>query len=100
MCNAHAIRAVNIWKRGPFEGRSHLENPARFMQYRLADRPSTECNMRVITVGLISAAALAAGLLLVREARDEIQAPRARDIPAGETQPATISLDRIRELGY
>lgn len=56
--------------------------------------------MRVFTVGLISAAALAAGLLLVREARDEIQAPRARDIPAGENQPATISLDRIRELGY
>ena len=85
---------------GAFRRLFHLENPARFMQNILADRPSTECNMRVFTVGLISAAALAAGLLLVREAREEIQAPRARDIPAGENQPATISLDRIRELGY
>lgn len=55
--------------------------------------------MRALTVGLISAAALAAGILLIREARPDEAEPRARTIPAGETQPATISLDRIRELG-
>lgn len=56
--------------------------------------------MRALTVGLIGAAALAAGLLLVREVRDDERAPRARDVPAGETHPATISLDRIRAQGY
>ena len=56
--------------------------------------------MRALTVGLIGAAALAAGLLIVRETREETPGPRARDIPAGESQPASISLDRIRELGY
>lgn len=56
--------------------------------------------MRALTLGLIGAAALAAGVLLVREVRDEDRTPRARDIPAGETQPTTISLDRIRAQGY
>ena len=56
--------------------------------------------MRALTVGLIGAAALAAGLLIVREVRDETALPRAKDIPAGESQPASISLDRIRALGF
>lgn len=56
--------------------------------------------MRALTVGLIGAAALAAGLLLVREIRAEDPAPRDREVPAGENQPTTISLDRIRALGY
>lgn len=55
--------------------------------------------MRALTVGLLSAAALAAGLLLIREARPDRQEPRVRNIPAGETQPADFSLDRLRELG-
>lgn len=56
--------------------------------------------MRALTVGLIGVAAVAAGLLLVREVRDDERAPRVRDIPAGETQPAVLSLDRIRAQGY
>lgn len=55
--------------------------------------------MRPITAGLIGAAALAAGLLLVRQVREEDAKP-PRVVPAGETQPATISLERIRSLGY
>lgn len=56
--------------------------------------------MRAITVGIISAAALAAGLLLVREIRGQEPTVRDREIPAGENQPSTLSLDRIRALGY
>lgn len=56
--------------------------------------------MRALTVGLIGAAALAAGLLIVREVRDPESSPRPSVIPAGENQPATISLERIRARGY
>ena len=57
--------------------------------------------MRNLTIGLIGAAALAAGLLLIRQPREEDAAlPRAKDTPAGESLPGTISLDRIRALGY
>ena len=55
--------------------------------------------MRPLTAGILGAAALAAGLLLVRQVRDEDATP-PRLTPAGETQPATISLERIRSLGY
>ena len=55
--------------------------------------------MRKLTVGLLSAAAVAATILLVRQQK-EIEPDRPRVVPAGETQPAMISLDRIRELGY
>lgn len=60
----------------------------------------TEDPMRNFTVGLLGAAALAAGLMLVRAQVREPEAERPRVVPAGETQPATISLERIRELGY
>jgi hypothetical protein len=55
--------------------------------------------IRSFTVGLLGAAALAAGLLLVRQQK-EPETERPSSVPAGETQPATISLDRIRALGY
>lgn len=57
--------------------------------------------MRTLTLGLLGAAALAAGVLLVRQQRlQPTQFERPRAVPAGETQPAAISLERIRELGY
>jgi hypothetical protein len=56
-------------------------------------------DIRSFTVGLLGAAALAAGLLLVRQQK-EPETERPSSVPAGETQPATISLDRIRALGY
>ena len=54
--------------------------------------------MRKLTVGLLSAAALATTILLVRQQK-QVVTDVAQAIPAGETQPATISLERIRELG-
>jgi hypothetical protein len=54
--------------------------------------------MMKVTIGLLSAAALATTVLLVRQQREgEVKDPRF--IPAGETQPANLSLERIRELG-
>jgi hypothetical protein len=50
-----------------------------------------------LAVGLVSAAALATTILLVRQQRD-LEPKDIRLVPAGETQP-TVSLDRIRELG-
>lgn len=56
-------------------------------------------DMKKFALGLISAAALTTTFLLVRQQRDpEAQMPRV--VPAGETQPAHISLRRIRELGH
>lgn len=61
--------------------------------------------MRPLTIGLLSAAALTvgltAGLLLVRQPRyPDIAPPRTKSTPAGETDAGTISLERIRALGY
>ena len=54
--------------------------------------------MKNFAIGLLSAAALATTILLVRQQK-EVGHREQRLIPAGETQPATISLERIRELG-
>ncbi len=56
--------------------------------------------MRPITVGIIGAAALVVGILIVREIRAVEDAPRPKEIPAGELEPTNLSLDRIRSLGY
>ena len=54
--------------------------------------------MRKFMVGLLSAAALTTTILLVRQQKQvETQTPQAT--PAGESEPATISLERMRELG-
>lgn len=55
--------------------------------------------IRTFTVSLIGAAALAAGLLLIRQQKN-VDALRFKDVPPGETVPTQISLDRIRSLGY
>lgn len=55
--------------------------------------------IRTLAVSLIGAAALAAGLVLIRQHREH-EAPRLRDVPPGETVPAEISLDRLRAQGY
>lgn len=61
--------------------------------------------MRPLTIGLLGAAALTigltAGLLLVRQPRGPEVAPtRTKSTPAGETDAGSISLERIRALGY
>ncbi len=55
--------------------------------------------MRKFIVGMLSAGALAATVLLVRQQREELAPKQASLVPAGENQPAQISLERIRELG-
>ncbi len=55
--------------------------------------------MKKFTFGLLSAAALATTILLVRQQK-EMESKELRGVvPAGETQPTNISLERIRELG-
>ncbi len=57
--------------------------------------------MRPITVGILSAVVLTVGVLIVREIRAvEEEEVRPREIPAGEIEPTTLSLERIRSLGY
>ena len=53
--------------------------------------------MNKFTLGLLSAAALATTILLVRQQR-EAELSRLRPAPGGP-EPKPISLDRIRELG-
>lgn len=55
--------------------------------------------IRTFTVSLIGVAALAAGLLLIRQQK-QVDGPGFKDIPPGETVPAELSLDRIRAVGY
>ena len=57
--------------------------------------------MQKITASLLGVAAVAASLLALRQPRQFAQRhPEVeRPVPAGETVPAQISLERIRELG-
>lgn len=53
-----------------------------------------------LALGLLGAVAVAAGLLLARQQRS-VERPRDHGtVPAGETQPAEISLEKLRSLGY
>ena len=54
--------------------------------------------MSKFTVGLLSAAALATTILLVLQQK-QVETEPPRVVPSGETQPTTISLERMRELG-
>jgi hypothetical protein len=54
--------------------------------------------MRKFMVGLLSAAALTTTILLVRQQK-QVETQTAQATPAGESEPATISLERMRELG-
>ena len=54
--------------------------------------------MNKFTLGLLSAMAVATTILLVRQQR-VVEGKGPRMAPAGETQPTTLTLERIRELG-
>lgn len=56
--------------------------------------------LRTLTVSLLGAAAVAASLVLLRAQKDEQPRPQTRIVPPGETLPASISLDRLRERGF
>jgi len=58
--------------------------------------------MKKFTLGLLSAAAVATAILLVRQQKEVESLESAKEprlVPAGETQPTQLSLERIRELG-
>ncbi|MBW3533593.1 MAG: hypothetical protein KY453_00025 [Gemmatimonadetes bacterium] len=56
--------------------------------------------IRTLAVSLIGAAAIAAGLVFIRQQKQTDTTQRLKQAPAGETVPASISLERLRELGY
>jgi hypothetical protein len=58
-----------------------------------------EARIRTLLVSLLGAAALAAGFVLIRQTTPQ-PLPRYRDGHAGESEPGTISLERLRSLGY
>ncbi|NNM32326.1 MAG: hypothetical protein HKO53_04645 [Gemmatimonadetes bacterium] len=74
---------------------------ARWVQ----DHQATERNaggiIRKITVSLIGTAAVAAGLVLLRQGgvRPEPESATVEEVPPGEDVPGQIRLDRLRELG-
>jgi hypothetical protein len=56
--------------------------------------------MKKLTLGLLGAAAMAATILLVRQQKEVESAREPRMlVPAGESHPTDLSLERIRELG-
>ena len=63
-------------------------------------RAKKEGTIRTLAVSLVSAAAVAAGLLLIRQQRNQdVETNLDSVVPAGETLPGAISLERVRELG-
>ena len=57
--------------------------------------------IRKITVSLLGTAALAAGLVLLRQghSRPEPSTAPVEEVPPGETVPGQIKLEKLRELG-
>ena len=53
--------------------------------------------IRTLVVSLIGVAAFTAGLVLFRQ--QKLVDTRIKELPAGETVPRSISLERLRELG-
>lgn len=58
----------------------------------------SEAQIRTLVVSLIGAAAVAAGLVLLRQQKDS-EIEEAAKVPAGERVPATIVLEKIRNAG-
>ena len=87
MSSEHSVRAAN---RG-------TENAILFFE-RLSRIPDPGGTIRTFIVSLLGAAALTAGILVIRnqrEAEDQLR----NQIPAGEKTARTVSLEKLRELG-
>lgn len=67
------------------------------MKASVRDSAHLEGSIRTITVSLIGAAALAAGIFLLKQQMDV--GPGAEPAPAGESVPGSIVLERLREAG-
>ncbi len=55
--------------------------------------------IRKVTLGILGAAAAVASLLVIRQTK-QVTPKEVVDVPAGETVPGSISLERLRELGF
>ena len=58
-----------------------------------------EASIRTLIVSIVGVAAFTAGLVLFRQQK-QVGAPVMKQVPAGESFPGTISLERMRESGY
>jgi hypothetical protein len=73
--------------------------PARFVLKLAPHNLYREATIRTLIVSIIGVAAVTAGLVLFRQQK-QVGAPVLKQVPAGESVPGTISLERLRELGY
>ena len=55
--------------------------------------------IRAFIVSLIGAAAVVTGLVILRQQK-QVDHTRVGEIPAGETVPSDLSLERLRASGY
>ena len=62
----------------------------------MTQNPSEETTIRNLTLGIVGAAALAAGLLLMRQQK---QTQPKEAIAEAENASRTLPLERMRELG-
>ncbi len=69
---------------------------ARSPVYRVNQNPSEETIIRKLTLGIVGAAAVAAGLLLMRQQK---QSQPKEAIAEAESASGTLKLERMRELG-
>lgn len=60
--------------------------------------PRRRTSIRTFLVSVIGAAAMVAGLVLLRQQKQP-RVEAVTDVPPGETVPATIVLERIRQAG-
>ncbi len=54
--------------------------------------------IRKVTLGILGATAAVASLLLIRQTK-QVTPKEAVRVPAGESVPGSVSLERLRELG-
>ena len=72
---------------------------ARFVLQEPAKSFYQEASIRTLIVSIVGVAAFTAGLVLFRQQK-QVGAPVVKQVPAGESLPGTISLERMRESGY
>ena len=65
-----------------------------------ATRAERRSPIKTLVGSLVAAAAITAGVLLLRQQQKPAGEASLKQVPAGETVPRTVSQERLRELGY